>query len=320
MGCRREAAGTEHAVLRRLLGASLPGHEVRYATHSLVCGLLARGPLVLAIGDAQWCDEGTLRFIDQLMRATHRQPLTVLLHLPPGLPGPAAAAFHELATRDYCTVIDAAGLRPADTARSASDDLADSPGTSPGCSRSPGRRRHSAAPTRTSSAPWPGSRPRRRADSWRRPGPATCSPARTGPRHPLAAGHPAEAERERMRAQAAEILNDAARPAEQVADLLLEQSTLDRSWMRAVLKEAAAAARHDRPAAAVSYLTRLHAADADDASVRMDLATALVDIDPLTARKHLTHLAGTPRHGRSTGPGPRRRPAPAHLPHGARLP
>ncbi|MGP3736281.1 helix-turn-helix transcriptional regulator [Streptomyces sp. GDS52] len=295
VGCRREAAGTEHAVLRRLLGASPSGHEVRYATHSLVCGLLARGPLVLAIGDAQWCDEGTLRFIDQLMRATYRQPLTVLLHLPPGLPGPAAATFHELATRDYCTVIDAAGLRPADTARPASDDLAelalreprllevalaaaalgstdpDLVGALAGLpSKTTGRLLEEAGARGLLPGPLPAH--------------GTPSLLDTLP----------EAERERLRAQAAEILNDAARPAEQVADLLLEQSTLDRSWMRAVLREAAAAARHDRPAAAVSYLTRLHAADADDAAVRMDLATALIDIDPLAARKHLAHLAGTP--------------------------
>ncbi|MEU6521542.1 LuxR C-terminal-related transcriptional regulator [Streptomyces sp. NPDC046924] len=295
VGCRREAAGTEHAVLRRLLGASPPGHEVRYATHSLVCGLLARGPLVLAIGDAQWCDEGTLRFIDHLMRTTHRQPLTVLLHLPPGLPGPAAAAFHELATRDYCTVIDAVGLRPADTAQPADDELAELALHDP---RLLEVARAAAALGSTDPdlvgalAGLPSKATGRLlAEAGAHgllPGPV---PARGTP---SLLGTLPEAERERMRAQAAEILNDAAKPAEQVAGLLLGQSTLDRSWMRAVLKEAAAAARHDRPAAAVSYLTRLHAADPEDAAVRMDLATALVDIDPLAAREHLTHLAGTP--------------------------
>lgn len=295
VGCRREAAGTEHAVLRRLLGTSPPGHEVRYATHSLVCGLLARGPLVLAIGDAQWCDEGTLRFIDQLMRATHRQPLTVLLHLPPGLPGPAAAAFHELATRDYCTVIDATGLWPADTARSAAEDLAELARHEP---RLLEVARAAAALGSTDPdlvgalAGLPSKATGRLLEEAGArdllPGPV---PARGTP---SLLDHLPEAERERLRAQAAEILNDAAKPAEQVADLLLEQSTLDRSWMRAVLKEAAAAARHDRPAAAVSYLTRLHAADPGDAAVRIDLATALVDIDPLAAREHLTNLAGTP--------------------------
>ncbi|MBL3668646.1 hypothetical protein JL475_22165 [Streptomyces sp. M2CJ-2] len=295
VGCRREAAGTEHAVLRRLLGASPPGHEVRYATHSLVCGLLARGPLVLAIGDAQWCDEGTLRFIDQLMRATYRQPLTVLLHLPHGVPGPAAAAFHELATRDYCTVIDAAGLRPADTARPAAEDLAEL-----------ARREPRLIEVARAAAALGSTDPDLVGALAGLPSKATGrlleeAGARGLLPGPLPAhGAPSlldllpEAERERMRAQAAEILNDAAKPAEQVADLLLEQNTLDRSWMRAVLKEAAAAARHDRPAAAVSYLARLHAADTDDAAVRLDLATALVDIDPLAAREHLTHLAGTP--------------------------
>ncbi|WP_406727856.1 LuxR C-terminal-related transcriptional regulator [Streptomyces sp. GD-15H] len=213
----------------------------------------------------------------------------------PGLPGPAAAAFHELATRDYCTVVDAAGLWPADTARPAAEDLAELARREP---RLLEVARAAAALGSTDPdlvgalAGLPSKATGRLLEDAEirglLPGPL--------PAHgtPSLLDTLPEAERERMRAQAAEILNDAAKPAEQVADLLLGQSTLDRSWMRAVLKEAAATARHDRPAAAVSYLTRLHAADTDDVAVRMDLAAALVDIDPLAAREHLTHLVGTP--------------------------
>ncbi|MFD3823252.1 LuxR C-terminal-related transcriptional regulator [Streptomyces sp. NPDC058625] len=291
--CRREAAGTEHAVLRRLLGTSMPAHQVRYATHSLVRGLLAHGPVVLSIGDAQWCDEGTLRFIDHLIRATSRggaaQSLTVLLHLPPGLPGPATAALHELATRDYCTVVDTAGLWPADAARPtprSADELAQNEPRLLRVAQAAALLRSTDPDLVGALAGFPSKVTARfLADAEARG--LLFGRTRDHGAPALLDALP-EATRERMRAQAAEILNDAAEPAERVADLLLGLTTLDRSWMRAVLKEAAAAARHDRPAAAVACLERLHAADPDDVTVRMDLAAVLVDIDPAAAREHLT--------------------------------
>ncbi|MFF2412433.1 LuxR C-terminal-related transcriptional regulator [Streptomyces sp. NPDC058092] len=292
VGCRREAAGTEHAVLRRLLGAAhderLPPREVRHAALALVDGLLARGPLVLAIGDAQWCDEGTLRCIDHLMRATAGAPLTVLLSLSPSLLAAAEAAFHELVARDYCSVVHATGLWPSGTARPAAGSLDELGRREPGLLRVA----QAAALLRSTEpdlvgalAGIPSGVTGRLLESAQALGllPGRI-PARDG--LPLLDTLP-EAGCEQIRAQAAEILNDAARPAGQVADLLLGQSTLDRPWMNAVLKEAAAAARLDRPASAVSYLRRLHEADPDNVTVRMDLAAALLDIDPGAARKHL---------------------------------
>ncbi|MFJ5918457.1 LuxR C-terminal-related transcriptional regulator [Streptomyces ardesiacus] len=295
VGCLRETAGTEHAVLRRLLGAPPSGRGARYAPHTVVCGLLARGPLVLAIGDAQWCDEGTLRFIDELMRSSHPEPLTVLLHLPRGVPTPAAAAFHELATRDYCTVVDSARPRPAGTTAPAAEDVAELARSEPrllAVARAAAAL-HSTDPDLVGALAGlpPQAADRLLEEAGTRgllPGPL-----------PLRGTRPlwdtlSEGERQRWYAQAAEILNDAAAPVEQVADLLLEQSRLDRPWMRTVLREAAAASRHHRPAAAVAYLTRLHAAGTEDAAVHLDLAEALVDIDPSAARAHLARLAGAP--------------------------
>ncbi|MET8485446.1 LuxR C-terminal-related transcriptional regulator [Streptomyces sp. NPDC093065] len=295
VGCLPEAAGTEHAVLRRLLGAPPAGHGARYAPHTVVCGLLARGPLVLAIDDAQWCDEGTLRFIDELMRSSHHETLTVLLHLPRGVPTPAAAAFHELATRDYCTVVDPGSPRPAGTTAPASEDVAELARREPrllAVARAAAAL-HSTEPDLVGAL---AGLPSQTADRLLEeagtrgllPGPLPAHGTR------LLWDTLSESERQRWYAQAAEILNDAAAPVEQVADLLLEQSRLDRPWMRTVLREAAAASRHHRPAAAVAYLTRLHAADTEDASVRLDLAEALVDIDPSAARGHLAHLADAP--------------------------
>ncbi|MFF2852773.1 LuxR C-terminal-related transcriptional regulator [Streptomyces sp. NPDC058001] len=318
VACRRDEAGVEHSALRLLLNAPhdepIPAHEVPRAARALVDGLLTRGPLVLAIGDAQWCDDGTLRCIDRVMRDAAGEPLTVLLSLSRGLLAVAAAAFHGLLARDYCSVVDTADLWPSDIARPASGSLDDLR------RREPGLLRVAQAAALLDStdadlvgalAGFPSGVAGQLLESARDLG---LVPGRI----PSQGGAPLdtaldtlldtlpEARDERMRAQAAEILNDAARPAGQVADLLLGQSTLDRPWMRAILKEAATAARRDRPASAVSYLTRLHEADPDDAAVRTDLATVLLDIDPKAAGEHLKAALSAARdpqlRARATGP------------------
>ncbi|MFJ6569615.1 LuxR C-terminal-related transcriptional regulator [Streptomyces sp. NPDC091292] len=323
VACRRDEARVEHSALRRLLtsphtsphgsphGEPLPAHQIAVAARELVDGLLTRGPLVIAIGDAQWCDDGTLRCIDRVLREAAGEPLTVLLSLSPGLLAVAAAGFHGLLARDYCSVVDTADLWPADTPRPAAGSLDDLGRREPGLLRVA----QAAALLGTCDADlvgalagFPSGVAGQLLESARGlglvPGPV---PAQGGAPHleTLLDALPGAGD-ERMRAQAAEILNDAARPAGQVADLLLGQSTLDRPWMRTILKEAATAARLDRPASAVSYLTRLHEADPDDAAVRTDLATVLLDIDPTAAGTHLrgalSRTDDPPTRARATGP------------------
>ncbi|MEU0833457.1 LuxR C-terminal-related transcriptional regulator [Streptomyces sp. NPDC005969] len=294
--CRLNEAGTEHAVLRRLLGLRsgepLPLHETQHAALTLVEKSLAQAPLVLAFGDAQWCDEGTLRFIDRLMRGPAQEPLTVLLSLAPGVPAPTAPAFHELMARDCCSVTDGSDLWPT--------------GATPPSARDAvplGRRdsrllrvARAAALLRSTDphlvgplAGLPLQVTGRLLEAARDLGLLpTRMPARGVPPQldALMAALP-DTEGEQLRAQAAEILNDAARPAGQVAELLLGLRSLDRPWMRALLKEAAATARRDHPATAATYLHKLHESAPADLAVRTELAAVLTDIDPAAALEHL---------------------------------
>ncbi|MDI6410467.1 LuxR C-terminal-related transcriptional regulator [Streptomyces albus] len=293
--CHREDTGIEHAVLRRLLdtpgGEPLPPHKARHAALEHITGLLTRSPVLLAIGDAQWCDQGTLRCIDHLSRGTAGLPLTIVLNVAPGALTTATAPFLELMTRKDWTVVDATALAP--------DGTGPADGAVPGAPHP-----HEPDPLRVARASallnstdeelvaaltgLPTGVTRRALHESRDLGllPEDGAPPSPGS---LLDALPA-AERERMRTQAAEILNDAARPARQVADLLLGLSALDRPWMAAVLKEAATEARPDHPASSVSYLNRLHEADPDDATTRTELATALLDIDPAAARAHFDGL------------------------------
>lgn len=293
--CRLDEAGAEHAVLRRLLGLRggepLPPHRTRHAALKLVEKSPAQAPLVLAVGDAQWCDEGTLRWIDRLMRGPAQEPLTVLLSLAPGVPAPAAPAFHELMTRDGCSVTDGSDLWPAGAAPPSRD--------TEGLGRRESRLlrvARSAVLLRSTDphlvgplAGLPLQVTGRLLEAARDLGllprrmPARCVPPQFDA---LMAALP-DAEGEQLRAQAAEILNDAARPAGQVAELLLGLRALDRPWMRALLKEAAATARRDRPATAATYLHKLHESAPDDLAVRTELADVLTDIDPAAALEHL---------------------------------
>ncbi|MEV2243874.1 LuxR C-terminal-related transcriptional regulator [Streptomyces sp. NPDC049970] len=303
VSCRREEAGTEHAALRRLLpslGEGPPGpEEMRRSALARVEGLLEQGPLLLTVTEAQWCDEGTLRCVDHLVRRTDGRPLTVLLNVPAGGLAAAGASFHELASRDYCTVTDVADPWLSGLGRPPGEDLDELARRDPGLLRVA----QAAAMLRSGDADLVGALAGLPAGP---AGRALRSSRVLGllPETMPAGGSSAQLDRlldalpaERgalMRVQAAEILNDAARPAVQVADLLLGQPAPVRPWMATILKEAAVAARRDRPASVVSYLTPLHETDPQDATVRTDLATALLDIDPATA---LRHLDGSPSRG-----------------------
>jgi len=303
--CRPGDADVEFAVLRRLL--ALPGkelflpHEARRTALTRVDGLLRQTPLLLGVTDVQWCDEGTLCLLDRLIRSTAGRPLTVVLSTAPGALAGAPAAFHELMTQDYCAVTDGTGpcapmpgcvvespevlarydpvlLRVAQACALLRDTDADLVGALAGLPPGEaGRAMRTARDVGLLPEPFPAGDASPHLDLL------------------LAALDPQEGAR--MRAQAAEILNDAARPAMRTADLLLGRPALDRPWMTVVLKEAAAEAGRDRPASAVAYLSRLHAHDPQDVTVRADLAAALLDIAPAAAAEHLDSVRRSPHAG-----------------------
>ncbi|MFI9275926.1 LuxR C-terminal-related transcriptional regulator [Kitasatospora sp. NPDC052896] len=99
------------------------------------------------------------------------------------------------------------------------------------------------------------------------------------------------AELERLRARAARVLNDAGRPAAEVADQLALLSELTEPWMLTVLREAAAEAPGRATArAAVRYLRRALAAEltgTERRDVRIELARASAQVAPATALRQL---------------------------------
>jgi DNA-binding CsgD family transcriptional regulator len=89
-----------------------------------------------------------------------------------------------------------------------------------------------------------------------------------------------EAERSELRRRAARILNDAGEPAERVAEQLLALDSLDEPWMRGLL---ARAGRATGNRFALRCLARLVETDPGDVGARVELAQALVEVDPWQA-------------------------------------
>ena len=102
------------------------------------------------------------------------------------------------------------------------------------------------------------------------------------------------AERERLRARAAWLLTESGRSSDEVAHQLLQLSELDQPWMVDALRNAAAVAEQKgSPSVAVRYLERILAAEdlvSDPLSVRVDLARALTEVDPLAALSRLEDI------------------------------
>ncbi|GAA1309390.1 hypothetical protein GCM10009634_74290 [Saccharothrix xinjiangensis] len=91
-----------------------------------------------------------------------------------------------------------------------------------------------------------------------------------------------------LRGRAAVLLNDAGRPAEEVAGLLLALPELTEPWMAGVLREAAACAEgRGAPTAGAHHLARALEADPTDVRVRVDLARMLAQTEPAAAVDHL---------------------------------
>ncbi|MEV0374010.1 AAA family ATPase [Streptomyces sp. NPDC050636] len=101
------------------------------------------------------------------------------------------------------------------------------------------------------------------------------------------------AERERSRDAAAELLHQAGRPAEHVADLLMAGTATHRPWAVGVLRTAAhAALRHGVPGTAARYLQRAllesTAGDGERARLLIELAGAERGIDPAACERHIS--------------------------------
>ncbi|MFB9903102.1 helix-turn-helix transcriptional regulator [Allokutzneria oryzae] len=98
----------------------------------------------------------------------------------------------------------------------------------------------------------------------------------------------------RLRGRAARLLNDAGRPAEEVANQLMLLEVLPERWMLGVLGDAAThAEQRGAPDAAVRYLGKVLDAtveERDKSAVRVQLARCLAPADPASALEHLSRV------------------------------
>jgi DNA-binding CsgD family transcriptional regulator len=88
-------------------------YRVMKGVYALFVELLAVAPLLLVIEDVQWCDVGTLRCLDFIVRRTARLPLSLLLmQTGPGV-GDIGAALTEIVNNQRCrsVAVDESVLR-----------------------------------------------------------------------------------------------------------------------------------------------------------------------------------------------------------------
>ncbi|MFD8625919.1 AAA family ATPase [Streptomyces hygroscopicus] len=106
-----------------------------------------------------------------------------------------------------------------------------------------------------------------------------------------------------LRARAAQLLSDAGRPAEEVANQVLLVPGTPQPWMCWVLREAAAQAEHrGAPEAAARYLYRVLEAEPDSLSAHVPLAKALAEINPAEAIRLLRRALGLASDVRTKAP------------------
>jgi DNA-binding CsgD family transcriptional regulator len=95
------AAALAAPVLGASPGADRPprGEELAamHGLHWLLCNLAERGPLLVSVDDAQWCDEMSLRWLLYLIRRIDRLPVAILIAARSDEPGPAEPLLAELA-------------------------------------------------------------------------------------------------------------------------------------------------------------------------------------------------------------------------------
>ncbi|MDG6106847.1 helix-turn-helix domain-containing protein [Dactylosporangium aurantiacum] len=298
--CTEADAGVEFAAARQLLPAQpragaqpAPadgGHRTVLDLYRRALGLLQFGPVRLVLDDAHWCDPATLRWLQYLLRRCTSRPLQVVLAVTPREHPALDPLFADILGSPRHLVLDL--------------DAPEHAGAQPGTgrlrrllSRQPNLlrvavaaavlQRHDAELVGALAGLSPQLTVARLA-TLRNTGVLTGDPDR-----PVPPGVAAELfallapdELQRLRRRAAVMLDDADAPVRRVADVLVDLDDLDEPWMPQRLREAAALAyRHDAPAA-VRIWTRLLAARPQSPDAAVDVAFALLNVDPAAALTH----------------------------------
>ncbi|MET8755428.1 AAA family ATPase, partial [Streptomyces sp. NPDC004667] len=93
---RAERATTAYGAVRELFGPGAEAERVPPRTEWLASTLMARGPLVIVVDDAQWCDGPSLRWLESLIRRTESARLLTVLAWGASGTGPARSALGRI--------------------------------------------------------------------------------------------------------------------------------------------------------------------------------------------------------------------------------
>jgi tetratricopeptide (TPR) repeat protein len=98
-------------------GESAPGEDPAFAAirglYAETARLAARGPLLLAVDDAHWADQASLRWLSYVARRIEELPVLVLVALRPGEPGAEAALVTRIAEEAGAQVVRPSPLSAA---------------------------------------------------------------------------------------------------------------------------------------------------------------------------------------------------------------
>ncbi|MET7425057.1 helix-turn-helix transcriptional regulator [Dactylosporangium sp. NPDC005555] len=298
--CTEADAAVDFAAARQLLPAQprsgtqvVPadgGHRTVLDLYRRALGLLQFGPVRLVVDDAHWCDGATLRWLHYLLRRCTSRPLQVVLAVEPREHPALNTLFADILAGPRQLILDLdapehAGAEPR------TDRLRRF------LSRQPNLLRVAVAAAVLQQADaelvgalagLPPQLTVARLATLRNTGVVTGDADRPVPPAVAAGlfGLIAADELQRLRRKAALMLNDADAPVRRIADVLLELDDLDEPWMLERLRDAATVAyRHDAPAA-VRIRTRLLAAQPHSPEAAVDVAVALLNVDPSAALVH----------------------------------
>ncbi|GAA2456724.1 ATP-binding protein [Streptomyces glaucus] len=115
-----DAAPQDHPLLRGSARLALPAltpdgapgavpadtYAVMHGLYWLTAALAAQGPLVLAVDDAQWCDEASLRWLGFLLRRAEDLPVALFLTLRGGTGAVRPEVLDEIADNAACLTVD----------------------------------------------------------------------------------------------------------------------------------------------------------------------------------------------------------------------
>jgi DNA-binding CsgD family transcriptional regulator len=242
---------------------------------------LSERSLAVLVEDAHWCDEPSLLLFDALLRDAADRPFLAMFGRGSVGRSPADRALAGIAAQRRCRTLTVRGDAPS-TVASSGQEVQSSHLRAVATAMAVLGAGDAGLVSLLSGVP----RAKARAAI------AELTPLNDGPA--LLAGLSRD-QVVALRAKAARLLHDAARPATEIAGHLVALPRLGEPWMvDTVLEAAAAAERAGALATAVRYLARVTVARPGHLGARLALARALTALDPEMAMAELDEVVGLP--------------------------